>query len=125
MFPRYYYNWEHGCPGQDEKLERQNKSAGIGMVLLLLDALIILFSPINWALACLLEPLSGAVNPLIKVFRPVVELGLRAGIKMEPLFNPLSRWMIDSVKQAEPTMFVSGSSERSRGRPHIDRVSPS
>jgi len=123
MFPRYYYNWEHECGGQDEILGRQKKSGGLRMALLFFDLLIILFSPINWALACLLEPLAGAVNVLIKAFRPVVELGLRTGIKMEPLFDPLSRWMIDSVKQADPSLFISGSSERSRGRPRIDRVS--
>ncbi len=105
MFPRYYYNWEHGCAGQGEILERQKKSVGLRIALLIFDLLIILFSPLNWALACLLEPLAGAVNPLIKAFYPVVELGLRAGIKMEPLFKPVSRWTIDSVKQAHPSIF--------------------
>jgi len=105
MFPRYYYNWEHGCPGQGEIIECQKKSRGLGVALLFFNLLIILFSPLTWALACLLEPLAGAVNLLIRAFYPVVELGLRAGIKMEPLFNPVSRWTIDSVKQAHPSVF--------------------
>jgi digeranylgeranylglycerophospholipid reductase len=125
MFLRYYYNWEHDCSQQDKPVEHQKKKRTLAPALAILDTLVILFSPINWALACLLEPLAGAVNMLIKVFRPVVELGLHAGIKMEPAFKPMSRWMIDSVKQADPALFVSGSSEQSRGRPRIDRVSPS
>ena len=111
MFLRYYYNWENECSSQDRLPGRRKKKGALGITLVFFDALVIVFSPINWAIACLLEPLAGAVNLLIKAFRPVVELGLRASIKMEPLFNPLSRWMIDSVKQADPSIFVSGSSE--------------
>jgi len=75
------------------------------MSLALFDFLVILFSPLNWAIACLLEPLAGAVNLLIKAFRPVVEFGLRAAIRMEPLFDPVTRCMIDSIKQADPSIF--------------------
>ncbi len=105
MFPRYYYNWEHECSSADSLPvgKQKKRSSGIGWVLF--DSLVILFSPINWAIAWLLEPLAGAVNPLIKVFRPVVELGLRVSIKMEPLFSPATRWMIDSVKRADPSTF--------------------
>ena len=105
MLLRYYYNWEHDCSSQDRLPQRKNRRGALGITLALFDFLVILFSPINWAIACLLEPLAGAVNPLIKAFLPVVEFGLRALIKMEPLFNPVTRWMIDSVKQADPSIF--------------------
>lgn len=105
MFLRYYYNWEHACSNQNKLPERQKKKGSIGIGLALLDFLVIVFSPVNWVIACLLEPLAGAANLLLGAFRPVVELGLRAGIKMEPLFNPFGRWMIDSVKQADPSVF--------------------
>jgi len=105
MFPRYYYNWEHECSSGDRRpIDKQKKrSSGIGWVLF--DSLVILFSPVNWAAAWLLEPLAGVVNPLIKVFLPAVELGLGVSIRMEPLFSPVTRWMIDSVKQADPSTF--------------------
>jgi flavin-dependent dehydrogenase len=105
MLLRYYYNWEHDCSSQDRLTRRINSRGALGITLALFDFLVILFSPINWAIACLLEPLAGAVNPLIKAFLPVVEFGLRALIKIEPLFNPVTRWMIDSVKQADPSIF--------------------
>jgi len=105
MFPRYYYNWENECSSRDRLPQRKNNRGALGITLVLLDFLVILFSPLNWAIACLLEPLAGAVNLLIKAFQPVVELVLRASIKMEPLFNPVTRWMIDSVKQADPAIF--------------------
>jgi len=111
MFLRYYYNWEHECSSRDRLPDNQKRKGALGIDLMLFDSLVILFSPLNWAIACLLEPLSGAVNPLIRAFHPVVDLGLRASIKMEPLFNPLSRWMIDYVKQADSSIFVNGSSE--------------
>ena len=105
MLLRYYYNWEHDCSSRERLLQGNNRRGALGITLVLFDFLVILFSPINWAIACLLEPLAGAVNPLIKAFLPVVELGLRALIKMEPLFNPVTSWMIDSVKQADPSIF--------------------
>jgi len=105
MLLRYYYNWEHDCSSQDRLTPRKNSRGALGITLVLFNLLVILFSPINWAIACLLEPLAGAVNPLIKAFLPVVEFGLRALIKMEPLFNSVTRWMIDSVKQADPSIF--------------------
>jgi flavin-dependent dehydrogenase len=123
MFLRYYYNWEHDPSSQNQLPERPKKKGAMGIGLAVLDFLVIVFSPLNWVIACLLEPLAGAVNLLITAFRPVVELGLRAGIKMEPLFDPFCRWMIDSVKQADPSIFVSGSSGRFRGQPRKDRVS--
>jgi digeranylgeranylglycerophospholipid reductase len=123
MFLRYYYNWEHDPSSQNQLPERPKKKGAMGIGLAVLDFLVIVFSPLNWVIACLLEPLAGAVNLLITAFRPVVELGLRAGIKMEPLFDPFCRWMIDSVKQADPSIFVSGSSGRFRGQPRKDKVS--
>ena len=111
MFLRYYYNWEHDYSSGDRPPENYKWKGALGIDLMLFDSLVILFSPLNWVIACLLEPLSGAVNPLIKAFHPVIDLGLRASIKMEPLLNPLSRWMIDYVKQADPSLFVNGSSE--------------
>ena len=105
MFLRYYYNWENECASRDRLPQRKNKRGSLGITLVLFDFLVILFSPLNWAIACLLEPLAGAVNLLIKAFLPAVELGLRASIKMEPLFKPVTRLMIDSVKQADPSIF--------------------
>ena len=105
MFLRYYYNWENECSSRDRLPQRKNKRGSLGITLVLFDFLVILFSPLNWAIACLLEPLAGAVNLLIKAFLPAVELALRASIKMEPLFNPVTRLMIDSVKQADPSIF--------------------
>ncbi len=105
MFLRYYYNWEHERFG-GEKLPGQPKKRGaLGINLVIFDFLVKVFSPLTWAAASLLEPLAVGVNPFIKVFRPVIEAMLRAGIKMEPLFNPLTRWMLDSVKQADPAIF--------------------
>ena len=105
MFLRYYYNWENECSSGDRPRQGKNKRGALGMSLALFDFLVILFSPLNWAIACLLEPLAGAVNLLIKAFRPVVEFGLRAAIRMEPLFDPVTRCMIDSIKQADPSIF--------------------
>jgi len=111
MFLRYYYNWEHDCSSGDRLPENHKWKGALGIDLMLFDSLVILFSPLTWVISCLLEPISGAVNPLIRAFLPVVDLGLRALIKTEPLFNPLSRWMIDYIKQADPSIFVNGSSE--------------
>ena len=105
MFLRYYYNWENECSSRDSLRQGNNKRGALGISLALFDFLVILFCPLNWAVACLMEPLAGAVNLLIKAFQPAVELGLRAAIKMEPLFNPVTRCMIDSVKQADPSIF--------------------
>ncbi len=105
MFLRYYYNWENDCSSRDSLRQGNNKRGALGISLALFDFLVILFCPLNWALACLMEPFAGAVNLLIKAFQPAVELGLRAAIKMEPLFNPVTRCMIDSVKQADPSIF--------------------
>lgn len=111
MFLRYYYNWENDCASPAGPAEDHKKKTNLKLDLIILDALVILFSPVTWVLACLLAPLSGAVNPLIKFFLPVIELALRAGVQMEPLFNPLYRWMIDYVKRADPATLISGSSE--------------
>jgi flavin-dependent dehydrogenase len=105
MFARYYHNWENDYPGRDRLPQRKNNRGALGITLVLFDILVILFSPLNWVIACLMEPLAGSVNLLIKACLPVIELGLRALIKMEPLFNPVTRWMIDSVKQADPSIF--------------------
>ena len=105
MFLRYYYNWENECSSRDSLRQGSNKRGALGISLALFDFLVILFCPLNWAVAFLMEPLAGAVNLLIKAFQPAVELGLRAAIKMEPLFNPVTRCMIDSVKQADPSIF--------------------
>ena len=105
MFLRYYYNWENECSSRDRLPQRKNKRGSLGITLVLFDFLVILFSPLNWTIACLLEPLAGAVNLLIKALLPAVEFGLRASIKMEPLFKPVTRLMIDSVKQADPSIF--------------------
>ena len=105
MFPRYYHNWEHECHSGDKlPVGKQKKlSRGIGWVFF--DSMVILFSPISWTAACLLEPLAGSVNLLIKALLPAIELGLRVAIRMEPLFNPVTRWLIDSVKQADPSIY--------------------
>ncbi len=123
MFLRYYCCWENDCASQ-EKIEYGHKEKrSLALDLIIMDGLVILFSPVNWILALLLEPLAGAVNPLVKFFLPLIELALRAGTKMEPLFKPVTRWTIGYVKGADPALLVSGSSERSRGRPRISRAS--
>ncbi len=81
------------------------KRGALGVTLALFDALVKLFSPLTRAIAWLLEPLAGAVNPLIKALHPLIELILGASIKMEPVFSPMTRWMTDKVKQADPTIF--------------------
>ena len=123
MFLRYYYSWENDCASPDTFPQGLKKNKALALDLIVLDALVILFSPVNWILACLLAPLSGAVNPLIRFLLPVIEIALRAGIKMEPLLDPLSRWTIDYVKQADPATLISGSSEWSPGRPRKSRAS--
>jgi len=105
MFPRYYHNWENDCSNREKISEPKKQRGALGIGLVIMDGLVILFSPLNWILACLLEPLAGAVNLLIKASGPVVELALRAGIKMEPLLNPVARWMTGSVKKADSTVF--------------------
>jgi hypothetical protein len=105
MFLRYYYNWEHERFGSEKLPGRPKKRGALGINLVIFDVLVKVFSPLTWAAASLLEPLAPGVNPFIKVVRPVIEAMLRAGIKMEPLFNPLTRWMLDSVKQADPEIF--------------------
>jgi digeranylgeranylglycerophospholipid reductase len=106
MFARYYGNWENECPGRETLQQGTNKRGAAAITLAVIDFLVILFSPLNWAIAFLLEPLAGAVNPLIKALMPAVELGLRSAIKLEPLFSPLTRWTIESVKQADPSIFT-------------------
>jgi electron transfer flavoprotein-quinone oxidoreductase len=123
MFLRYYYNWENDGANPDMLRGERNKKRALDIDLFILDALVVLLSPVSWILACLLTPLSGAINPLIKLLLPAVELALRAGIKAEPLFNPLSRWMIEYVKQADPAALISGSSERSREQLRKSRAS--
>lgn len=105
MFARYYCNWEREGLSAGTLLQSGKKRGPAGIMLALVDFLVILFSPLNWVIAFFLEPLAGAVNPLIKALLPAVELGLRIAIKMEPLFNPVTSLMIDSVKQADPSIF--------------------
>ncbi len=105
MFARYYYNWEHDSSDQTNPAGSPIKRGAIGILLSILDVLVILFSPLNWAVAFLLEPLAGAVNPLIRALLPAVELMLRAGIKAETFFKPVTRWITGSVKGADPAIF--------------------
>ncbi|MEI6186653.1 MAG: NAD(P)/FAD-dependent oxidoreductase [Dehalococcoidia bacterium] len=105
MFMRYYYNWENEGASRYRSPGRPIGKGALWTILVIFDCLAVVFSPINWALAWLLTPLAGAVNLSIRAFLPVVELGLRAGIKMEPLFKPVSRWLIGSVKKAGPAVF--------------------
>lgn len=105
MFLRYYYNWEHGCFGQEKLSGRLKVRGAYGTTLVLFDVLVKVLSPLSMAVAWLLEPLAGAVNPLNNVLRPLIELTLRAWVKMEPLLNPLTRWITNSVKQSDPSIF--------------------
>ena len=105
MFLRYYYNWEHDGIMPEKLPGNPQKRGALGINLVIFNAMVIVFVPLTWGMAGLLEPLALAVNPFIKVFRPVIEFMLRVGIKMEPALNPLTQWLINSVKQADPSIF--------------------
>lgn len=77
----------------------------LGVALWLLDAFLNLFGPLLRITARLVEPLGGAVNPLVKGLSPVVKPALRAMVKMEPVFKPLTNIMIRSVIGADPALY--------------------
>ncbi|MGA2367767.1 MAG: NAD(P)/FAD-dependent oxidoreductase [Dehalococcoidia bacterium] len=105
MFLRYYYNWENEDSIRENLSGRRKKRGALGTTLMLSDALGKLLSPLTRAIAWLLEPLAGAINPSTKALHPLIELILRASIKMEPVFKPLTTWMAGRVKQADPSIF--------------------
>ncbi|MBN1374878.1 MAG: NAD(P)/FAD-dependent oxidoreductase [Dehalococcoidia bacterium] len=105
MFLRYYYNWEHDRWGQ-EKLAGGAKARGsIGILLMLLDFLVIIFSPLTWLIAWLMGPLAGAANPVTRVLLPVIELILSAWTKTEPSFRSLTKRVTNSVSKSNPCIF--------------------
>ncbi len=105
MFLRYYYNWEHGSFGREKLSGKPKTRTAYGITLALFSGMVRVLSPLSRAMAWLLKPLAGAVNPLIKALYPLIELMLSAWVKMEPLLNPLTRWITDSVKQSDPSIF--------------------
>jgi electron transfer flavoprotein-quinone oxidoreductase len=105
MFLRYYYNWENEDSIRENLSGRRKKRGALGTTLMLSDALGKLLSPLTRAIAWLLEPLAGAINPSTKALHTLIELILRASIKMEPVFKPLTTWMAGRVKQADPSIF--------------------
>jgi hypothetical protein len=105
MFCRYYYNWEHERFGLEGQSAPSRKSGMLGIALRLLDAFLRLFGPLLKIMARLVQPLAGAVNPLLKGLGPVVELVLRATIRLEPVFKPLTHLMTRSVTGADPAQF--------------------
>ena len=104
MFARYFSNWENDRSGASQPAGNCKRGA-TGILLIIMDILVVLFSPLNWVLACLLEPLAGVVNPLVKALLPAIEWLLRTGTKAEPFFDRLTRWIIGSVKGAHPAAF--------------------
>jgi flavin-dependent dehydrogenase len=105
MFLRYYHNWENEGSSRENLPGQPKKRGTLDITLALFDALGKLLSPLTLVVVWLLEPLTVAVNPLTKALHPLIELILSASIKMEPVFRPLTRWISNRVKQADPTIF--------------------
>jgi len=105
MFHRYYYNWEHARFGPEKHAGWPKVNGCYGASLAFFYGLACLLSPLSWLLAWLFEPLSVAVNPLVRALQPGIELILRSWIKLEPSLERLTGWVTGSVIKSNPSLF--------------------
>jgi len=109
MYLRYYYNWHHqhfedastavdpGC-----KKDALRLSAGLRFM----DRVLSAFGPFIRLLARLMEPLTEAANPLMKVVFPFASpIYLRLIKRWDTLMEPLSKRVVRAVAASDPSIF--------------------
>jgi digeranylgeranylglycerophospholipid reductase len=109
MYLRYYYHWHHRHYENSRVSEdTQNKQKGIRLksYLRLMDWLLRVSSPLIRLTAGLLEPLSGAANPVMRFIFPIVApVYLRVIKKWDAALDPLSKRLVQAVVMSDPSIF--------------------
>jgi electron transfer flavoprotein-quinone oxidoreductase len=113
MFCRYYFNWHHGRFDDSESLthlgkgrEGQEDDARLrtwfrpGQLFTTMVILLV------WILAILIYPLTGMLNPSMKILLPVIEPIYTGLIRMSaPWAGRLSRRRVNRVANRDPSLF--------------------
>ncbi len=109
MYLRYYYHWHHRHYENIQASDgTQKKQKGIKLksYLRLMDWLLWITSPLIRLLAGLLEPLSGAANPVMKLIFPIIApMYLWFIKKWDMAFDPLSKQLVQAVVTSDPSIF--------------------
>ena len=114
MFFRYHYNWLHErydySEGKEPPARGDRGRSKLSQILFrktleAMDLSARMLSPFIRITARALEPLSVLANPTMKVLLPVVEMLFKGFARLEPATEPLSRKLVEFIRNADPEIF--------------------